>query len=102
MPDPLRRCLPPARGARLSRPLDRSADDLRGISGGPSGPRCAVLELGDLTSAECGVWSAALREQVRSRMRDARLDGLAIHSAFHTRHSALLCLPASYSAASLI
>src|SRR5207248_1547834 len=89
LPDALRRHVPPARRPRLSGPLDRPPDDLRRLRRAAPAAWRAVLELGDLTSAECGVWSAELKEQARSRMRATRLDGIAIHSAFHTPHSAL-------------
>src|SRR5216683_1206941 len=48
MPDPLRRRVPPPRGPRLSRPLDRPPVDLRGLPRAPSPPRRVVLKLGDM------------------------------------------------------
>src|SRR2546426_1800449 len=85
----LRRRLPPARGPRLSRLLDRPPDDLRGLPGAPSGARCAVLELGDMNNAECGMGNAELKGRGRSHMPAACLDGLAINSALRIPHPAL-------------
>src|SRR3977135_4188217 len=58
MPAPLRRRVPPAGGARLSRPLDRPPDDLRRVSGAAPHPGRAVLELGDLTTTGFLIFTA--------------------------------------------
>src|SRR5256885_2145296 len=86
---PARAPVPPGRGPRLSRPLDRPPDDLRGLSRAPSRPWSVVLELGDLNSAECGMGNAELKSTGRFPRPAAAIDVGSSHSAFRIPHSAL-------------
>src|SRR6266487_3998051 len=99
LPDALRGGVPPSRRARLPRPLDRPPYDLRGLSGAAPGARGAVFELGDLTSAECGVRSAECGVEgagsipSASRWPRRSRDPLRIpHSALRTRMTAGLLI----------